>query len=59
MPYLDNYWSVSFGPKCDPPVFDVLHLPKYFGNLSNFISHAIPTFPKTSVIDRGNTNIDT
>jgi hypothetical protein len=33
----------------------VLHLPKYFGNLSNFISHAIPKFQKTSVIDRGNT----
>ena len=46
MPYLDNYWSFSFGPKCDPPVFGVLHLPKYFGNLSNFISHAIPNFQK-------------
>jgi Chromo (CHRromatin Organisation MOdifier) domain len=33
----------------------VLHLPKYFGNLSNFISHAIPKFQKTLVIDRGNT----
>jgi hypothetical protein len=33
----------------------VLHLPKYFGNLSNFISHAIPKFQKTSVINRGNT----
>jgi hypothetical protein len=30
VPYLDNYWSDSFGPKCDPPVFGVLHLPKYF-----------------------------
>ena len=56
MPYLDNYWSNSFGPKCDPLVFGVLHLPKYFGNLSNFISHVIPKFQKTSVIDRGNTN---
>ena len=47
MPYLDNYWSVSFGPKCDPPpVFNVLHLHKYFDNLSNFISHAIPNFQK-------------
>ena len=46
MPYLDNYWSDSFGPKCDPPVFGVLHLPKYFGNLSNFTSHAIPNFQK-------------
>ena len=55
MPYLDNYWSDSFGPKCDPPVFGVLHLPKYFGNLSNFISHTIPKFQKTSVIHRGNT----
>ena len=56
MLYPDNYWSDSFGPKCDSPVFGVLHLPKYFGNLSNFISHAIPKFQKTSVIDRGNTN---
>jgi hypothetical protein len=55
VPYLDNYWSVSFGPKCDPPVFDVLHLPKYFGNLSNFNSYAIPKIPKMLVIDRGNT----
>jgi hypothetical protein len=44
VPYLDNYWSDSFSPKYDPPVFEVLHLPKYFGNLSNFISHAIPNF---------------
>jgi hypothetical protein len=58
VPYRDNYWSNSFGPKCDPPVFGVLHLPKYFGNLSNFISHAIPKFQKTSVIDRGNTTSD-
>jgi hypothetical protein len=55
VPYLDNYWSNSFSPKCDPLVFGVFHLPKYFGNLSNFISHAIPKFPKTSVIDCGNT----
>jgi hypothetical protein len=55
VPYLDNYWSDSFGPKCDLPVFGVFHLPKYFGNLSNFISHAIPKFQKTSVIDHGNT----
>jgi hypothetical protein len=59
VPYLDNYWSDSFGPKCDPPVFGVLHFPKYFGNLSNFISHAIPKFQKTSVIDHGNTNLST
>jgi hypothetical protein len=38
-----------------PPGFGVLHLPKYFGNLSNFISHAIPKFQKTSVINCGNT----
>ena len=56
MPYLDNYWSDSFGPKCDPPVFGALHLPKYFGNLSNFISRAIPKFQKTSVINCGNTS---
>jgi hypothetical protein len=37
----------------------VLHLPKYLGNLSNFISHANPKFPKTSVIDRGNTTSET
>jgi hypothetical protein len=55
VPYLDNYWSDSFGPKCDHPVFGVLHLSKYFGNLSNFISHATPKFQKTLVIDRGNT----
>jgi hypothetical protein len=46
VPYLDNYWSVSFGPKCDPLVFDGLHLDKYFDNLSNFISHTIPNFQK-------------
>jgi hypothetical protein len=46
VPHLDNYWSDSFSPKCDPPAFGVLHLPKYFGNLSNFISHAIPNFQK-------------
>jgi hypothetical protein len=44
VPYLDNYWSVSFSPKSDPPVFDVRHLHKYFDNLSNFISHAISNF---------------
>jgi hypothetical protein len=58
VPYLDNYWSDSFGPKYDPPVFGVLHFPKYSGNLSNFISHASPKFQKTSVIDRGNTKYD-
>jgi hypothetical protein len=44
--YLDNYWSVSFSPKCDPLVFGVFHFHKYFGNLPNFISHAIPNFQK-------------
>ena len=46
MPYFDNYWSDSFGPKCDLPVFGVLHPPKYFGNFSNFISHDISNFQK-------------
>ena len=46
MPYLDNYWSNSFGPKCDPLVFKVPHLPIYFGNLIFFISHTISNFQK-------------
>jgi len=46
MPYHDIHWSDYFGPKCDPPVFGVLHPPKYFGNLILFISHAISNFQK-------------
>jgi len=29
-----------------PPIFEVLHLPKYFGNLSIFTSHTIENFQK-------------
>jgi len=47
VPYLDNYWSDSFGPKYDPSVFGVLQLLEYFANfLIFFTSHAISNFQK-------------
>jgi hypothetical protein len=38
-----TFWTKRIRPKCDPPVFDV---PKYFGNLIIFTSHAIGDFQK-------------
>jgi hypothetical protein len=39
----------------DPSVFGVLCLHKYFGNFTNFISHAKSIYLKNIGHDRGNT----
>jgi len=46
VPYLNNYWSDSFGPKYDPSVFGVLQLLEYSVVCAIFISHAISNVQK-------------
>jgi hypothetical protein len=44
--YHNNYWSILFGQKYDPLVFEVSQLPKYFGDFIIFIFHSIANSPK-------------
>jgi hypothetical protein len=45
-----TFWFKRFGPKCDPPVFDVFYLHKYSHGFINFIDIVIQFFQKMSVM---------
>jgi hypothetical protein len=53
--YLRNQSTKCFSPLNDPSVFGVLYLSKYFGNFTNFISHAKSIYLKNIGHDCGNT----